>query len=87
MDDNEELPVELAAIKAEIKRNAVRSSSVDNAASSLAPIELKITLRPHPEDETGRSCVYSHTMKRVRLISVYLISTRLAYITFAEREV
>ncbi|KAL5524571.1 hypothetical protein ACEPAF_9711 [Sanghuangporus sanghuang] len=63
-DDFGELPAELAAIKAEVKRNAVRANSVDNTASSLASIELKIVLKPHPKDETGRSYVYSHVMKR-----------------------
>ncbi|KAL5520064.1 hypothetical protein ACEPAG_1724 [Sanghuangporus baumii] len=65
-DDDEigELPAELAAIKEEVKRNAVRAGSVDNTASSLVPIELKIVLKPHPKDETGRSYVYSHVMKR-----------------------
>lgn len=67
VEEVEDLPAELAAIKAEIKKNSCTTGSLEDNPSPAATVELRIMLKPHPEDESGRTYVYSHTMKQVRL--------------------
>ncbi|EJC98048.1 uncharacterized protein FOMMEDRAFT_137384 [Fomitiporia mediterranea MF3/22] len=64
LDNMKELPAELAAIKAEARRKLDRVISAENRSASTATVELRITLRPHPEDASAKSLNFSHTMNR-----------------------
>ena len=64
VEDMGDLPDELAAIKAEVTRNSTRAESA-KFASTMATVDINILVRPHPEDESGRTYNYSLPMDRV----------------------